>query len=279
MYDNSVDSLKRVSINALQKTFMLHEELGEDGLQKVNKNQFGDTALRIDVDSEEIIIQEMKKANIPIRIVSEEHGTIDIVDNPVLLGILDGLDGTSVYEKSRGVGRYGTMFGIFSNLDPLYSDYLFSGIMEHSMNRLTYATRNMGGYVIQDGKQRKIQSSGKKVFENPINIYINDFFQINRELFSDKLKEYEHKYLASSAPYYADTACGDADITMECTRKGNLEIAISYGLEIECNAVMVSFEQQDLGKFKYWEFGQKENVPVITAATKELVSSLFKKIK
>ncbi|MBX4210746.1 hypothetical protein KW783_02115, partial [Candidatus Parcubacteria bacterium] len=72
----------------------------------------------------------LREQNIPIRVIAEEHGVVDITANPRYLGILDGLDGSSVYKKARGTGRYGTMFGIFDTTDPTYQYYVASGIME-----------------------------------------------------------------------------------------------------------------------------------------------------
>ena len=130
------DKLVELGIKALENAYKILEELGDKGLESIQKNPHGDTSLVGDIEAEKVVIDTFREANIPLRIISEEHGKVDLSDNPQFLAVLDGLDGTSVYKTARGKGRYGTMFGIFSNLDPTYEDYIFSGVMEHSSKRL-----------------------------------------------------------------------------------------------------------------------------------------------
>lgn len=262
----------------LLNTRLLHDRLGPAGEEKVEKNQFGETALRMDIEAEETVINALREANIPIRIISEEHGTVDI-GMPEYLGILDGLDGSSVYLKERGVGRYGTMFGIFDKLDPSYQDYIVSGIMEHSTGRLFVATRGGGAFIVADGKRTPIHTSGRVDLEPDTNIYVDEFFEINRRTFSDRLPEHKKTYLGSSAVYYADVSCGAADLALECTRKGNLELAVAFGLETEAGGAMVDLQGESLGRQKYLTFGQDRNVPVITAASPELARNLLSRIR
>lgn len=67
---------------------------------------------------------------------------------------------------------------------------------------------------------------------------------------------------------------GLADFALECTRKGNLEIAAAYGLIKEAGGAMVDLEGNDISDQKYLVFGTKENVPIITAATAKLAQKL-----
>src|SRR3989344_3344288 len=97
--------LEEIMISVLRAAYQVHESLDERGEEVVFKNQFGDTALRVDVEAENAVIDFLKKWNVPIRIISEEHGQIDISDEPKYLGILDGLDGSNRYLAARGVER------------------------------------------------------------------------------------------------------------------------------------------------------------------------------
>ena len=124
-----------------------------------------------------------------------------------------------------------------------------------------------------------IHSSSRTQLDPAAQIYIDEYFEVNRETFSKKLKGFNTHYGGSSAVYYADVASGAADLALECTRKNNLEIAIAYGLEMEAGAVMVGLDGASLGDKKYLEFGQKEKVPIITAATRELAERLLEHIK
>jgi len=270
------NEIEEIALTTLKKTYDVHQELGAFGEKDVKKNQFWDTALKCDIEAEKAVLEVLKKAKVPIKIISEEHGDIEIGKNPIYLGILDGLDGSSVYKKSRGKGRYGTMFGIFSNLNPSYSDYIFSGAMEHSTNRLFYSTKGKGNFIITNNdKSKQIHCSNVSKLNEVKKIYIDEYFDINKKTFSSKLQDFNPLYLGSSCVYYIDLASGEADLVLECTRKGNLEIAVAYGLETESGAVMVDLDGKSLGDKKYFEFGQDKNIPVISASTKKLAQELI----
>ncbi len=270
--------IKDVALTALTNAYKIHEKLGPCGKEMVKRNQFDEKALRVDVEAEKGVIQTLRHNRVPIKIVSEEHGTIIIGNNPEYLGILDGLDGSSVYKKSRGKGRYGTMFAIFSGLDPKYSNYLFSGAMEHSTGRLFYAMKKYGAFVIEDAIQTPIYTSGQKKISKSSKIYIDEYFDINRKTFLSKLLNYNTSYLGSSCTYYVDLASGKADLVLECTRKNNLEIAVAYGLITEAGGAMMSIDKTKLGQMKYNTFGQHCHIPVVTASTKQLALNLIDRI-
>jgi len=107
--ENSVEWQERfeqITLDGLRRALSVHDNLGESGEELVQKNQFGETALRVDIECEKAILDFLREARVPIRIISEEHGQVDITENPLYLGILDGLDGSNVYKKERGRTRY-----------------------------------------------------------------------------------------------------------------------------------------------------------------------------
>lgn len=55
------------------------------------KNQFEETALKVDIECEKAILDFLKEAGVPIRVISEEYGQVGITENPRYLGILDGI--------------------------------------------------------------------------------------------------------------------------------------------------------------------------------------------
>jgi fructose-1,6-bisphosphatase/inositol monophosphatase family enzyme len=58
------------------------------------------------------------------------------------------------------------------------------------------------------------------------------------DTFLSKFYDYHRLTQPSSAVHYIDLANGQADAVLECTRKGNLEIGISYGLVKEAGGVI-----------------------------------------
>jgi fructose-1,6-bisphosphatase/inositol monophosphatase family enzyme len=278
------DTLVKLGIKALKNAYKVHEKLGDKGLVPVQKNPHGDISLVGDIETEKAVIDTFREANIPLRIISEEHGVIDLSANPRFLAVLDGIDGTNVYETERGKGRYGTMFGIFSKLDPKYDDYIFSGVMEHSTKRLYYAVKNKGVFLITDGKQSLIKCSPARGLRDS-RIYADEFFDGYRNVsfihdtYLSKLKGYAFVHSNSSAVHYVDLAQGKADLVLECTRKGNLEIAVAYGLVNEAGGVVVTIDGVSIGKRKYLVLGQDKYIPIISASTTELAEELIRRIR
>ena len=271
--------IKEIGITALRKAYETHEKIGIKGEDLIRKNQFGDTALRADVEIERTIIEFLKKMNIPIRVISEEHGITNITENPKYLGIMDGLDGSEVYKKERGKGRYGTMFAIFFNLDPKYEDYIFSGVIEHSKKRLFYAIKGRGSFLIENGRENRIFCSKVDKLDKKTKIYVDEYFEFNRKTFSSKLQGFNIKCLLSSSMHYVDLANGKVDLVLECTRKRNLEIAIAFGLITESTGTIMTIDGKNIGKEKYLEFRQEDGyIPIIFSCTEKLGKELIKKV-
>jgi fructose-1,6-bisphosphatase/inositol monophosphatase family enzyme len=283
MVDES--KLVELGIKALEIAHKVHEELGDKGLEPVQKNPHGETSLVGDIEAEKAVIDTFKEANIPLRIISEEHGQVDLSDNPEFLAVLDGLDGTSVYKTARGKGRYGTMFGIFSNLNPSYEDYIFGGVMEHSSKKLYYAVKNKGGFLVEKGKQSPLKCSTKCSLDDSTRIYVDFEFDKGRnttiiqDVYLSKLKGHNLLREKSSAIHYVDFAHDKSDLVLECTRKGNLEIAVAFVLVNEAGGVIVTIDGTSIGKKKYLTLGQDEYIPIISASTMELARELIKKIR
>ena len=58
----TVDELAELGIKALQRAYQVHEKLGESGLEPVQANPHGETALRVDVEIEKVIIEVFREA-------------------------------------------------------------------------------------------------------------------------------------------------------------------------------------------------------------------------
>lgn len=269
-------NFRTVVETALRRAHEKHESLGVKGEERISKNQFGETALRLDLEAEEVILETLKEARIPVRVISEEHGIVNITGSPLYLGILDGLDGSNRYEAGRGKERYGTMFAVFSNLNPAFDEYVVSGIMEHSTNKLFIAEKGKGCHTISTEGEKQTRVAISSSLAKKTRIYIDEHWELNRKTFSEKLaNEFTIKDLRSFAAYFADLISGEVDLVLACTRKGNLEPAIGYGLVSESGEVMVSIDGSSLQDKKYLEFGQIEQTPIISATSQSLALKLI----
>lgn len=268
-----METIERVGIAALKNAFAKHQELGANGIEMVRKNQFGDSAMLGDVEAEQAVLDVLKQNNFPAIIHSEEHGETETGANPMYFGVLDGIDGSSWYKTAQGEGRYGTLLGIYSGTNPQYGDYAFSGIMEHATKRLIYGMKGKGSFVLdlETGETKPIKTSGATELDESTRIHIDEYWDINKDTFLARLDGYNvQKYNLCSSVHYANVALGDADLALECTRKGNLEIAAVFGLIHESGGKMVTLDNQDLTGLRYREFGQDAHLPVITAASSTL---------
>src|SRR4051794_35670232 len=104
---------KELVLAALLAAYEDHWQRGTDGTNEMQTNQFGDRALAGDWEAEERVIEKLRQSGLPIRIISEEHGDVFVngatKSSSLLVAVLDGLDGSSVYKKAPLNGRYGTM--------------------------------------------------------------------------------------------------------------------------------------------------------------------------
>lgn len=278
-FEQMRSEVERVVMQGLQRAKEVHDNLGMAGLEEVAKNQYGDTALRADIEIEKVVLDTLHAARLPIRVFSEEHGVVEIGDNPQYVGVLDGIDGTFRYKLGPGQERYGTMFGILETTDPCYDQYVTAGIMEHASGRFLLASHDKGSRLVIANQETPLHTFGRTSLDPDTRIYIDETFTINRTTFSQNLQTFSPKFLRASSVYYIDVVSGDADLALECTRKGNLELAVAYGLIKEAGGVMVTLDGVSLGSQRYLEFGQQSQIPVITAATPELAQALIEYLR
>ncbi len=258
----------------------MHDILGRAGIARDRVNRFGENALAGDVACEETVINSLLKSSLRFRVISEEHGTLDLAEDPEYLAVLDGIDGSAEYVSGVGARRYGTLLGIFAGTDPTYDDYIACGFMEHSTKRIYFAVKGEGAFLVDPVRTAGIRTSGKTELDMDANIYVDECYEHNRMTFSEPLAQFLPNRKAfyggiSAAVHFADVASGKADLNLRCSGKNNLEPAVCYGLITEAGGVMVDAEGNSLGSKKYLTFGQNEQIPIITAATPELASNLI----
>lgn len=283
----TIQKLKQVSINALQAASQKHDELGIKGIEVIKvKSPSHQTeftkVLRGDLEAEEAVIKIFSKANIPICFYSEEHGRVDLTSNPLFIGTLDGMDGSKLYQEKFNVGRYATLMAVFAGTSPTYNDYLICAYFEHAAKRLMYAVKDRGTFLVDRDHPRptQIYTSGRTELTPDTYITIDGYFDVNLRTFADPLVDFNQVFIGTpetggySGVAYADIAQGDLDLCLECTRKGNLELAMGYGMLKEAGGTIILLNGADLGRKRFLSFGQgpNEHIPTIAAATRELAN-------
>jgi fructose-1,6-bisphosphatase/inositol monophosphatase family enzyme len=296
-FDQLVNTAAGIVEKALLASYSTYVRLGDAGTASVQKNQFGDTALRGDIEAEEAVMFVLRHAKLEAKVFSEEHGEQQInlgQDLPKVTGVLDGIDGSSVYVKDREHGKYGTLLALFAGEDPSYADYLAAGIMQHATGKLLLAVRGKGLVVIDVRTGSRAQAHAKtaqSLQTGAVIAYVDNmsvdknhplykYFSLNDATFAKPLRQagIETICLGASAAYYAAVATGEADLVGESTRKGNLEIATAYGLAVEAGGVMVTIDGKDLGPQRLLEFGQQTHIPILTAANPSVAEEVIRHI-
>lgn len=288
---NQLEGLLR---EALIKVYERHVNLGKYGLVRKRVNPFGETSLEGDWDAEETALNFFKENKVSITFITEEHGKVEF--GRKFLGILDGLDGTNRYEAFMSgdrTARYGTMFAIYDGKNPMYSDYIVGGIMEHPTGRLVIASRGQGISLmyLSNGRQTPVNNPFKSGLD-PKRIRADTYsaakhFDFIKRTYIEKLPELNLESpqisLRSSAAHYLDFAIGEADWVLECTRKRNLEIIAAYPFVKERGGVMIYWDGRsvdELAPQRCLEFhsGPDDYVAVISAPNMDATLSLVNRL-
>jgi fructose-1,6-bisphosphatase/inositol monophosphatase family enzyme len=267
-------------LQACARANSVYHQLAAAGLDTSRTNQFGESALTMDVKAEEAIIEYCQLAKLPIRIISEEHGTLDLVSNPSLLGVIDGIDGTALYRSDWQKGEFGTMFGIFESTNPRYMDYLACAVMQHGTGRLFVVEKDQGSAVLLGIQREALTPSKAAELSRQSTIYYSTYPENPTEetIFAPIVKNFQHRFLPCLSKIYLDIAMGKAELMLEFTHKQNLEQMIAYGILREAGAVFTDHSGRDIGDQYYLEFGQKKPLPLIVAANAALASWVARKI-
>jgi len=213
-----MESLRDICFEIAKRTSTTFLNLGEAGKERVQSNRFGETTLRADWECEEEVLKILKKRGLNIRVISEEHGVVEIGgDEGKLLGILDGIDGTRQYvAEGSEYKSFGTLFGVFSNNDPLYKDCLASCAVEHSTGRIFMAFKGQGCFVIEQGKTRRIKLEGPKEVSSKLRM-----FGDGKSLYTAQLSPFNVIETSSATQNFLALLSGRGDVVSLYTLKGN----------------------------------------------------------
>lgn len=276
------EQITDIGISALTAAYTKVKMLGKEGIEPVQnpKHRFADdpsVIFRGDIEAEKAVLSSLREAELPIRVISEEHGETDSTEHPVYLGILDGIDGSKLYKE--GKPGYGTMFAIFSGVNPRHDDYLFSGIVDHASGKIFFATKNEGARAFSTESQKaavpeRFETSQKKSFDAGAHVYLH---RRAKALF-EKLENFQCTNLTCCSLAFTDIVLGKSHLIVELARKDNLEQAIAYGLITEAGGAMVTADGKSIGVKRYLEFIQEKNAVIVTSANKLLAEDFLNKM-
>ena len=245
-----LEEINKLGRLALEQSHSVYQKLGSSGIEKVQMNRFGEVALRGDRECEEAVIDIFKKNKVPITIISEEHGKVELGNE--FLGVLDGLDGTNKYISfvdGNKNARFGTMFAILNGSNPRYSDYIFSGIMEHPTRKLICTSQDKKSFVldIEHCVERAAKVSKRQNFDRNARIFC-EHTSLRKQYF-ELLKKLE----------YSPTMLKDGVLLRkpENLKKFSEEIGFVEGVKISGNGLWRGIAKSQPLRFATSSYGLK----------------------
>ena len=268
-------------LESVEKVCINHRKLGEEGKKKDVINQFGEQALRADLEAETTIIGELKsfaeKNNIALEIRGEETGTTNLGNNgEKYFGTLDGLDGSSNYLAPND-WSYGTMLAIARGDNPIYSDFEIAAIGFPQENMVLIAAKNIGVFMfdIDNQELKKI-----KPFENcdydQTKILSDNYFPEAKKMLG-KMESVWPK-TGSEATSILAMVNGEWQGMADVTRKGNLEQPMLYLILLELGGAVVDKNGKDIGENNFKDWGQQEKLPIISARSQSIAGKILSEL-
>ncbi len=258
-------------INALRQAYFIQRRLLKEGTiaDLVSVGRGEDRATKGDWESEEIVINYLKRENIPAKIITEEHGTIELGDKYLVL--VDGIDGSSQMVKNPNC-RCGTIISIAENLNPRYEDFIFAAITEYVTKNIIYGVRGEGVFeiVYENGVEIKSRfpSFTKKTFSEITKVMVDCYKADYAEGITEGMDKFEKfmnehvvQYLEgkvnvrggiSSGSMCIDLLSEDVDAVFNMVAKGVFEPPAMYLLTKELGGFGTDLNGNDLGE-KQWK--------------------------
>ncbi len=281
-----------------------HKKLGYSGKLKDKENQFGEMALRADIEAEERVLVHLagwaKKSGVFLEYRGEELGE-DFTGSKGgerYLATIDGLDGSANYLEKTDF-PYGTMVAVAKGQDPTYDDFEIAGIMLPEEGWIVLAIKNWGVCVYDiENKTTDVLPRFAKDYEelklaeyDTEKILADDYFPEAEKLLGDKAGVWPRT--GSTAATIVAMAIRDLiqepiedyslmndgwQALVDVTRKGNLEQPILFRIITELGGFMVDENGESIADMKFRQWGQDEKLPVITVQNEAILAGVMSEL-
>ncbi len=276
--EHDIDKLKETCIGAVEIAYMTVKSLGRVGIAKVSVPGKDDIVTKADLEVSSKWREYFAKTSIPLLVLTEESRDIPFErrNEAKYLGIGDEIDGTSNYNRSRGIFPSCAIFTIFDNLEPKFNDAIVTAVKNHLNGDLWYAVQGQGCYL---NGERVYASKTKELGKDTLVIidegYCVDpasslrYFMLNQKIW--------RKNISSAGIHMAGVASGslsgwDGFVCFgqkpEELASGNLLIKEAGGYLIDTNGVPIGPQI----------FNWNKTLEIIAAGTKELGESIRREI-
>ncbi len=250
-------------------------EIGEQGLKKVDVDNRVNHAILADKVVSQLIREKFSEIKFPGIIKSEEGKDVDFSEGaPRYLIICDEIDGSENLMSGKGMQPFCTILCVFDAINPKFDDALVSVIRIHTTGHIFYAVRNRGCYIKNPtGKIKKITTSKQIEFKRRIKLRFDTFraSKMDTKQIKNLITKTWIKDFGSTGYHLATVAAGMADAFVNYGAKGE-ELGAGYLLVKEAEGSMIDFNGSNIGKQK---FSLKKSYQIITAATPELANTIL----
>jgi 3'(2'), 5'-bisphosphate nucleotidase len=198
--DEIIDLTKKAGRKALkyyEKDYSIEEKKDESPVTEA------------DFASEEILIDGLKPTDHGI--IAEEAGLIE-GNSDDKFWIVDPLDGTQDFIDKTG--EFSIMVGLLERGKPA-----MGVVFAPAQEKLWYAARGEGAYLVENGTERRIQVSAKKDLENYVLIASRNHFSAQDEAIAGELGVKTITRMGSLGIKFAAIAEGNADLVYYTTDK------------------------------------------------------------
>lgn len=154
---SEIAEMQNIGHTALSISRDVHDRLGASGAEYTGKpNPYGDAQLTADVEIERGIREYLRDSDRVWLIQSEEFPPEITKPGSIPEGtiIIDGLDGSdAARDFLLGINsladndRYATMVAIGPGDRLKYKDFVYAGINEHALDRITHASQDNGAFM------------------------------------------------------------------------------------------------------------------------------------
>ena len=273
---SEIDRLEALVGQCLSSAFRKVAELGESGRQFRQGNQFGENQLIADWEIEEQTIELIKQFRLPARIISEEHGILNLVESPSFTVTIDGLDGSNLYRANQANSRYCHMVSIHKGDAPTYDDYLVAAMVNLRDGEQLFTTKHKGSCILTGNSRLPITSKPSTPFGELKRIYAFEDICTQCKIPWSKLESFDCHDIACLGAKYTDLILGKVDLMLEGTRKLNLEHIIAYGILRELGGDVIDLEGHSIASEPINTFGVTEHKGLIAARNPQLAVEFAK---
>lgn len=233
-------------------------------------NAKGDKTIGMDVKVEEILIDYIKKNNIPANIFSEEVGEIKFHPNPEYFIAFDPLDGSTNYKIGKNIFPYGLLIAVYKGLQPKLKDVITSGAIEYTKDLAWIYTDGKtadfnGNPIIL--KQDWIPSKSTPIF---LDLYYKEGYELYRPLAQQLFIRNIGSTIGNLSYVLENIAAGLGGVCMRPE-----EIGAIYSLIKGAGGITVNHKGEDIGDMPF----TPNTTYQILAGSKNIIDFAIEKLK